>query len=75
MAEKFFTRKQAIELLNDRGYPVTLTFWEKSGPEPDQWFGNRSLYLETTLTTWAQSFLTTKPASRNLVPPKVKQFA
>ena len=54
------TRKQAVQRLQERGYPITLSTMNKLcavglGPEPAGVFGSRDIYDEDVVVAWAQA--------------------
>ena len=66
-AEKLFTAEQGIALLNERGFPITLSTFEKldspavgDGPPVDAWWGRRKLRRADTLVAWAQARLSSE---------------
>jgi hypothetical protein len=49
--DALLTREQLRLRLNDRGYPITTSYWAKinlpsvnAGPPVEKWFGKRPLY-------------------------------
>ncbi len=63
MAERFYTRDEAIQIIREKtGAPISKSTIDKRGPTPDRWYGNRCLYTEPTLMTWAQSIISDKPS-------------
>jgi hypothetical protein len=60
--EALFTREQLRLRLNERGYPITPSYWNKinlpsvnAGPPVAKWFGKRPLYRLEDALAWAES--------------------
>ena len=60
--EALLTREQLRVRLNERGYPITASYWAKinlpsvnAGPPVARWFGKRPLYRLEDGVTWAES--------------------
>jgi hypothetical protein len=59
------TRAQSVKFLNERGYPISLTYFDALcapgsgglGPPSLGRFGNRCLYRPSDLEAWAQARL------------------
>jgi hypothetical protein len=54
------TRRQAVEYLRSRGYPLSFSTFTKlcalgKGPMPARWWGSRPLYLDEGLNSWAEA--------------------
>jgi hypothetical protein len=57
---EYMTRPQAVQFLNERGYPTSKSTFDKlemlgEGPSPDGLWGNRHLYTPQRLLKWARS--------------------
>ncbi|WP_368507888.1 hypothetical protein [Bradyrhizobium lupini] len=57
-----FTREQLRLRLNERGFPLTRSYWSKlnlpsvnAGPPVAKWFGRRPLYKLEDALAWAES--------------------
>lgn len=62
-AKQYWTKRQAVSELNERGIPATPSTFDKArmygtGPEPVARFGNHYLYEPETVLAWAQKLLT-----------------
>jgi hypothetical protein len=60
-AERFLTRRQLVEFLNEHGYPISLSTLAKlampscgEGPVPEGTWGNRLLYHPSKALRWAE---------------------
>jgi hypothetical protein len=60
--EDLLTREQLRLRLNERGYPITSSYWAKinlpsvnAGPPVAKWFGKRPLYRLEDALAWAES--------------------
>jgi hypothetical protein len=54
------TRREACDYLQARGYPIAFSTLQKlcalgEGPEPAAWWGQRPLYTDPGLDTWAEA--------------------
>jgi hypothetical protein len=61
------TREQLRLRLNERGYPITPSYWSKinlpsinAGPPVAKWFGKRPLYSLDEALAWAESRCSTE---------------
>jgi hypothetical protein len=62
ITEALLTREQLRLQLNERGYPITPSYWNKinlpsvnAGPPVAKWFGKRPLYSLDDALAWAES--------------------
>jgi hypothetical protein len=61
-SERLMTRKQALEFIRSRGFPISDAYFSKlclpsrnSGPPVARWFGGRPLYAAESTLAWAHS--------------------
>jgi hypothetical protein len=63
------TREQLRQRLNEAGYPITTSYWNKinlpsvsAGPPVAKWFGKRPLYRLDDALTWTESRCSAQPS-------------
>jgi hypothetical protein len=61
-SERLMTRKQALEFIRARGFPISEAYFSKlclpsrkTGPAIERWFGGKPLYASPALLSWCES--------------------
>ena len=65
---RYYTRREAVEYLRSRGFPITASTMTKKcalglGPRAAARWSQRHLYLAEDLDAWAESFIQPLPAN------------
>ena len=70
-AERFLTRRQLVEFLRERGFPISLSTLAKlsmpsrnEGPKPAGVWGNKALYHPDAALRWARSRFRAAPGEQ-----------
>jgi hypothetical protein len=71
---RYYTRREAVEYLRSRGFPITASTLTKKcalglGPRATARWSQRHLYLAEDLDTWAESFIQPVPANSPAATP------